>query len=81
LVDYSITNDNNKLAISISFTPYEKIDGVCKPQYKNNNLLCQMKYCYATWAGLISEMNSVYDNDPSKNQTLILSLQTTTYLI
>lgn len=72
--------DQQNLAVSISFTPYEQVDGVCMPQYEDNNLACKKVYFYATWQGLISALNSVYDGNPEKNQTLILSLQSQTYL-
>ena len=86
IVLHSASSDDQKLALSTSFTPFVPIDGVCQPQYEINpstnsvDYNCKSVYVYATWPGLIGQLVSAYDGDPTKIQTLILFLQSKTYI-
>jgi hypothetical protein len=86
IVSHSVSSGDEKLALSASFTPYVPIDGVCQPQYETNpssnqlDVNCKFNYVYATWPGLIGQLTSEYDGDPTKIQTLILSLASKVYI-
>ena len=86
IVSHSVSSGDEKLALSASFTPYVPIDGVCQPKYETNpstnqlDVNCKFNYVYATWLGLIAQLTSEYDGDPTKIQTLILSLASKVYI-
>ena len=86
IVYHSAISDDQKLALSSSFVPFVPIDGVCQAQYEKNpstnvfDYNCKSVYVYATWPGLIAALVSAYDGNSTKAQTLILSLQSKTYI-